>query len=111
MWPVSSPHNFNFAYASHMRFTYQGYEAFNFVGDDDLYVFINNMLALDLGGVHPAEVGALDLTYPSGGCASYSFDPNNPPLPCANRNGKTGTIPCACLLGLTAGNVKIDDNS
>jgi fibro-slime domain-containing protein len=96
-------HNFNFAFASHMRFTFQGYETFHFVGDDDLYIFVNNLFALDLGGVHPQEIGDLDLTYPAGGCDSYTFDRTNPPLPCANKFGKLSGVPCACLLGLVPG--------
>ena len=103
MWPATNGHNYNFAYASHMRFTYQGYEKFHFEGDDDLFIFINGLFALDLGGLHTAETGDLDLNFPSGGCAAYNFDRSNPPLPCNNKYGPTGSIPCACLLGLTAG--------
>jgi fibro-slime domain-containing protein len=54
-------HNFHFTFELHMEFKYSGGEVFNFRGDDDVFVFVNNQLAIDLGGVHSAEVGQLDL--------------------------------------------------
>ncbi|MEO8183175.1 MAG: fibro-slime domain-containing protein [Deltaproteobacteria bacterium] len=54
-------HNFSFTFELHTRFRYQGGEVFQFSGDDDLWVFINGRLAIDLGGVHAAANQNLNL--------------------------------------------------
>jgi fibro-slime domain-containing protein len=54
-------HNFGFTTELHTKFKYQGKEIFAFEGDDDLWVFINNKLAIDLGGVHPAMTSQIAL--------------------------------------------------
>lgn len=54
------PHNFHFTTEIHGTFTYAGGETFQFVGDDDVFVFVNKKLALDLGGIHGAETASID---------------------------------------------------
>ncbi len=53
--------NFHFTTEIHTAFKYNGGEKFNFTGDDDVWVFINNQLAIDLGGVHSAETASVDV--------------------------------------------------
>jgi fibro-slime domain-containing protein len=54
-------HNYHFTTEVHTEFAYKGGETFRFTGDDDLFVFINRRLAIDLGGVHAAVSDQVDL--------------------------------------------------
>jgi len=59
-------HNFHFTYELHTTFHYAGGETFKFTGDDDLFVFINKKLAIDLGGVHGSMTGEVILDAEAG---------------------------------------------
>jgi len=54
-------HNYHFTLEIHTQFTYQGGETFNFTGDDDLFLFINDQLVIDLGGIHSAISDSVSL--------------------------------------------------
>ncbi len=54
-------HNYHFTLEVASQFRYRGGEVFTFTGDDDLWVFINRQLAIDLGGVHGSQSGSVPL--------------------------------------------------
>jgi fibro-slime domain-containing protein len=70
-------HNFHFTFELHTEFIYRGGERFTFIGDDDVFTFINGFRVADLGGIHAAETAivALDLVAPELGLTTGNTYP------------------------------------
>jgi fibro-slime domain-containing protein len=72
--------NHNYGFTSELRywFEYQGGENLKFTGDDDVWVFINGTLAVDLGGVHNRAVASVILNATNGtGQVGYGDPPSS----------------------------------
>lgn len=98
-WPEIKGVNHNFSFTTEVRFWFK-YDStkpptLKFVGDDDVWVFVNKTLAVDLGGIHTAVQGTLAI---SGGNGSVTIQNT---LPTDKIVKKTSTV----NLGLTNGNV------
>jgi fibro-slime domain-containing protein len=54
-------HNFHFTMEMHLQFMYRkdANQEFIFRGDDDVWIFVNNTLAIDLGGMHEPATDTL----------------------------------------------------
>jgi fibro-slime domain-containing protein len=77
--PVSGrTHNFSFTTEVRFWFQYDASKAYKltFAGDDDFWVFINKQLAVDIGGIHTAVVGALSIDSGTGS-TTVSVSPTN----------------------------------
>ncbi|PRP73542.1 PA14 domain-containing protein [Planoprotostelium fungivorum] len=76
---IEQNHNYGFCVEAHGAFVYNKTATLTFVGDDDLWIFLNNQLAFDLGGLHNAygstkKLGDLPFAGTMKDGWSYPFD-------------------------------------
>ena len=104
-WPVQVDaagnkvmHNFSFTTEVRFYFKYDSTQAYNltFIGDDDVWVFVNKKLAVDLGGIHTAVQGVLTLPNGSGSVAVSNTWPadqiTNLPVSTVNLGLQSGNV-------------------
>jgi len=68
-WPINNKlfgnqslgKNFHFTFELHTDFTYTPNQLFTFIGDDDVWVYVNGKRCIDIGGVHGAVNGSVRL--------------------------------------------------
>ena len=58
--PPGQGHNFLFTTEVHVTFEYVAQQKFTFRGDDDMWIFVNRRLAVDLGSMHDSKEGIID---------------------------------------------------
>lgn len=62
-WSSRTGRNQHFCLEAHTQFTYKPGVKFSFRASDDLWVFIDNKLAVDLAGTHMTAPGYVDMSY------------------------------------------------
>jgi fibro-slime domain-containing protein len=105
--PAAS-YNHNFYFTSEVQYWFK-YDAstvatLTFLGDDDVWVFVNGRLAVDLGGIHVPSTGSVTINGAAGTVVSRAQDGRE------GANGQPASLPIntpstAAAFGLQEGNV------
>ena len=118
-------HNFGFTTEIHYFFQYRGGETLVFSGDDDVWIFFNHRLALDLGGLHTrvqrtlnVDQSAASLALTKGGLydialfhAERHSTGSNFKLTLTGFAPTTSSCRSACGDGVKAANEQCDDGN
>jgi len=96
-------HDYGFTSIVRYWFQYDGTATLTFAGDDDVFVFINKVLAVDLGGPHQHTQGSITLDAVDGTGYACDFVAPGPAGGACDTNRKTGGH--SVSLGLARGSV------
>jgi fibro-slime domain-containing protein len=85
-------HNFSFTSEVRYWFLYDRSKAYtlDFVCDDDVWVFINRKLAVDLGGIHPPVAGSIVIGADGNGTTTITQTYPVPPPAAVQRSATLG---------------------
>ena len=107
-YPSTNPtlvHNYSFTSEAHYWFQYSGGEQLEFRGDDDVWVFVNGQLSVDLGGIHNELRGIVTLNGPTTRLCVDDTPPACAGQPVCDTPPPPNCTTVASGFGLVAGNI------